>query len=89
MSYFKIPLGLCEEIESLTLKFWWDQQGDRRKIHWVCWEVLCQSKAEGGMGFKDLALFNDAFLAKHAWRLLYDKHSVFYHVIKSKFFPNC
>ena len=32
------------------------------KIHWVKWENLIQSKSEGGMGSKDLALFNDAFV---------------------------
>ena len=35
MGCFKIPIGLCNEIEALINKFWWGQRGDRRKIHWV------------------------------------------------------
>ena len=33
MGCFKIPLGLCNEIEAMIKKFLWGQRGDRRKIH--------------------------------------------------------
>lgn len=46
------------------------QRGDKRKIHWLKWEDLTKSKMEGGMGFKDLALFDDSLLAKQSWWLL-------------------
>ena len=52
------------------------------------WEELTKSKTIGGMGFQDLALFNDSLLAKQAWRLLNEKTSLFYKVFKARFFPN-
>ena len=88
MGCFHLPVGLCQDIEMLIQRFWWGQRGDRRKIHWKKWEVLCKPKLEGGLGFKDLCKFNETMLAKQIWRLTYDTESLFYKVFEAKYFPN-
>ena len=30
---FKLPMGLCNEIEVMIRKFWWGQRGEKRKVH--------------------------------------------------------
>lgn len=87
MSYFKLPIGLCHEIEMLIRNFSWGQQGEHQKIHWKSREGLCQVKSFGGLGFKDLLKFNEAKLAKKVWLLLSDQSSLFYRVFKVKYFP--
>ena len=41
MNCFKLPVTLCKEIEGIIRRFWWGQNGDKRKIHWLKWEKLC------------------------------------------------
>ena len=88
MSCFKLPTTPCHEIETLVRKFWWGQRGNRRKVHWVSWEELCNHKDQGGLGFKDLTMYNEAMLAKLSLRLLHDDKSLFFRVFKARFFPN-
>ena len=77
MSYFKLPVTLCNDIEQLIRKFWWGHRGNQRKIHWSKWSTLCLPKDLGCMGFKELQKFNDALLAKQVWRLMTNEDSLF------------
>ena len=36
MSCFKLPVGLCDEIEALIRKFYWGQKGEQRKVQMGC-----------------------------------------------------
>jgi hypothetical protein len=68
-------------------RFWWGQKGNERKIHWLSKKKLSKPKGEGGMGFRDLHLFNMALLARQGWRLLQQPDSLLYRILKAKYFP--
>lgn len=60
-----------------------------RKIHWIGWKTLCKPKCYGGLGFRDLELFNKAMLAKQGWRIINNPSSLLAHVLKGRYFKNC
>ena len=89
MACFKLPRGLCLHINGLLRKFWWGSKKGERKTAWVSWEVMTQPKFMGGMGFRDIKLFNLALLARQAWRLLQDPDSLSARILKAVYYPTC
>ena len=46
MSVFKIPMGVCNDIQKIVAEFWWGSKSDKRSIHWSKWEKLSQAKCK-------------------------------------------
>ncbi|XP_059437076.1 uncharacterized protein LOC132170205 [Corylus avellana] len=89
MSIFKLPKVLCLEINSLMMKFFWGHKEKENKIHWMSWSKMSLSKAQGGLGFRDIVSFNKALLAKQIWRLWKYPDSLIAKIMKAKYYPEC
>ena len=88
MSCFQIPAMVCDNMRRPISNFWWGMEDGKKKIHWRSWDWLSTPKYLGGMGFRDLMLFNQAMLAKQCWRLVVDPNSLCFKVLKGRYFPH-
>ena len=69
----------------MLTRFWWDGVDEKKKICWVAWDKLTKPKALGGLGLRDIKLFNQALLAKLVWHLLKDPRSLLACVVLKKY----
>jgi hypothetical protein len=67
--------------------FLWGHLSNDSKIHWMSWPKMGRSKSAGGLGFRDLYMFNKALLAKHCWRLIQNPNSLIAQIIRAKYYP--
>lgn len=64
MNCFPIPIGFCEDINSMMGQFWWGQKEEEKKMHWLSWKQLCLAKNDGTLGFQD-SLFYKVYRVKY------------------------
>lgn len=88
MNCFQIPVNVCDKMRRPISNFWWGMEEGRKKLHWKSWDWLSSPKYLGGMGFRDMHLFNQAMLAKQCWRLLLEPLSLCHRVLKGRYFPD-
>ncbi|KAG6632474.1 hypothetical protein CIPAW_13G162100 [Carya illinoinensis] len=66
MDVFRFPRKLSSEINSMIARFWWSCNKEGKVIHWKSWNKMGENKKEGGMGFRNIDIFNKAMWACQA-----------------------
>ena len=88
MSCFLLPVSLCKIMQSTLTRFWWDGPDGKGKMCCVSWDTLTKPKAKGGLGLRDIQLFNQALLAKLAWRILTVPNCLLSRILLGKYCHN-
>lgn len=87
MAVEKLSNKAIDELEGLMRRFMWGKIGRERYLPMIAWHKLCQIEEEGGLGIKDLKIFNKALIQKVVWQLVTNQDRVWVGIIKAKYFP--
>ncbi|XP_026447095.1 uncharacterized protein LOC113347631 [Papaver somniferum] len=89
MNFFKIPKPICNDINAIQRDFFWNKEEYKSKgFYYFAWDAVNKPKELGGMGFKNMEIFNMAMLTKIAWRLVSEPNSLWSNTMKAFHYPN-
>lgn len=76
MQFVKLPLSLCDKIDTVNKNFLWGDSNEKKKVHLVNWDTVCKHKLLGDLGIKKTDDMNQAMLTKVGWRLFHNDHGL-------------
>uniref|UniRef100_A0A2N9IH31 Reverse transcriptase domain-containing protein n=1 Tax=Fagus sylvatica TaxID=28930 RepID=A0A2N9IH31_FAGSY len=85
LSLFPLPSSVALRIDKIQRDFLWGGIGDGKKFHLVNWHQVCQPLKSGGLGFRNIRVFNRALLGKWHWRYGTETDAFWRSVIFSKY----
>lgn len=64
LSLFPIFASVAYRIEKLQRDFLWGGMGEEFKFHLVKWDTVCRPISNGGLGIRNVRIFNHVLLGK-------------------------
>uniref|UniRef100_A0A2N9IF07 Reverse transcriptase zinc-binding domain-containing protein n=1 Tax=Fagus sylvatica TaxID=28930 RepID=A0A2N9IF07_FAGSY len=85
LSLFPIPSSVALRIDKIQRDFLWGGIGDGKRFHLINWHQVCQPLKFGGLGFRNIRIFNQALLGKWLWRYGTETDAFWRSIIFSKY----
>ena len=82
-SHLCLPKKILKSIEQKFRSFLWNGVEVNNKGSKIAWSDICIPKKEGGLGIKDLSLWNKALMIIHIWILVYGTNNLWTSWIKA------
>jgi len=76
LSLFPLLVDIARRLELLQRDFLWDGPGREPILHLVNWKTVCCPVPRGGLGIKNLMLFDKALIGKWLWRFGHEENSL-------------
>ena len=85
MSLFHMSRSVSLRLELIQRDFLWGGGALERKPRLMEWSIVCSDKRKDGLGVRNLALLNKAFLYKWSWRFTVEREALWRQVIRAKY----
>ena len=85
LSLFLMLASVVNRIEKLQRDFLWGGLGDEKRFHLLRWDKVCLPLQNGGLGIKNLRLFNQTLLGKWIWHFGTEREFLWRKVIVAKY----
>ena len=68
--HFILPKSVLYKINQICTNFFWKGSGKPVRGARVRWSIICLSKAERGLGVKDMLSWNKAYIMQNIWFII-------------------
>lgn len=69
MAVMLLPTKTTNDLKALMRKFFWGKIDRQRFMSFIAWAKICQPFDQGGLGIRDIKLFNEALVLKAVWQV--------------------
>jgi hypothetical protein len=52
LSFFKVPKGVLEKVDYWRSQFFWQSDSQKKKYRLTKWDIICQPREQGSLGYK-------------------------------------
>ncbi|XP_074283463.1 uncharacterized protein LOC141608011 [Silene latifolia] len=81
-SMFVLPKGIIKAIEATCRNFLWDNGTEYKRVPLVSWDRICSPKEEGGLGLRDLGVWNKAMVGRLVAWVAEKKDTIWVHWVQ-------
>ncbi|XP_026396260.1 uncharacterized protein LOC113290887 [Papaver somniferum] len=85
MSCLQIPAEIIKKINAAQRDFWWGYE-EHKGTYYTSWKNFNLHKDEGGQGFRDSKVLNQALLVREAWRLCTNREAEWVKAMQAKYY---
>ncbi|KAL4579070.1 hypothetical protein LXL04_015205 [Taraxacum kok-saghyz] len=83
LAMFRILVAVRKKLESIRARFFWGVEESEKKMQWVKWDLILNSRCKGGLSVGSLRVLNYGLLYKWKWRFINGHEQMWVRLIKS------